>query len=133
MTAATIKKLEKAFMAGLSDRKACIFAGISHQTLYDYCKVHESFSDRKEQLKKMPSINAQMTIAKAIKKDPGMALKYLERKERKEWAPPTVKQEVRNMDDVTEVTDEQLDDELAALEAELAKRAQDGTKDEATE
>ena len=33
---------------GLSDREACIYADIAVSTLYDYCKKHKEFSERKE-------------------------------------------------------------------------------------
>ena len=122
MTESVVRILEEAFVDGLSDREACIFAGIGRQTLYDYCKKNPEFSDRKEGLKMMPTINAKRTIAKAVQKDPAMALKYLERKERDEWAPPTVKQDIKVTSDLEDKTDEQLDEEIAAIEEELAKR-----------
>lgn len=122
ITDKVVQKLEKAFIAGLSDREACLYAGAAESTFYDYCNANPEFSERKELLKKTPVLNSKMTIARAVKKDPAMALKLLERKERKEWAPPTVKQDVHLTNEVGDKTDEQLDDELAALEEELAKR-----------
>lgn len=37
MTQGTVKKLEEAFLRGLSDEEACLYADISKPTLYDYC------------------------------------------------------------------------------------------------
>ena len=122
ITESVVRKLEKAFMAGLSDRQACASVGIGRQTLYDYCKDNPEFSDRKEDLKKMPAIHAQIAIAKAVKTDPNMALKYLERKERKEWAPPTVKQDINVTNELEHKSEEQLDAELDAIQAELTRR-----------
>ncbi|WP_235480712.1 hypothetical protein [Streptococcus suis] len=51
MTQGTVKKLEEAFLRGLSDEEACLYANISKPTLYDYCKKNPQFSDRKELLK----------------------------------------------------------------------------------
>lgn len=125
MTKSVVKKLETAFASGLSDREACIYAGISKQTLYNYCNDNPGFVDRKEDLKQWPTMHAKMTIAKAVKKDPNMALKYLERKQREEWAPPTVKQDIHIKDGLESMTEEQLDAEIDAIHAELAQREAD--------
>lgn len=121
MTKKVVEKLEKLFSQGLSDREACLLAGISKDALYDYCNENPVFSNRKEELKKTPSIHAKQTMARAVKKDPKMALKLLERKERNEWAPPTVKQDINLTNEVGDKTDDQIDEELAAIEAEIAK------------
>lgn len=121
MTEKVVAKLEKAFQAGLSDREACLFVGISRDALYDYCRDNPDFSDQKELLKKTPAINAKFTMAKAVKKDATMALKYLERKERIEWAPPTVKQDLSVKNETSDMTDDQLNAALAAVEAELSR------------
>jgi hypothetical protein len=89
MTPDTLKKLEEAFLVGASDREACFFADISPQTLYTYQNDNPDFLDRKEALKENPIFIARQTVIKAVKTDPEMALKYLERKNKKEFSPRT--------------------------------------------
>ena len=64
MTSETIEKLEAAFRNGFSDRLACIYAGISPDALYKYCRVNPKFGQRKEELKSTPDMRALETLAK---------------------------------------------------------------------
>jgi len=66
MTEITVKKLEEAFSIGCSDSEACFHAGISKPTLYDYCKLHPDFSDRKELLKSSPMFKAKKVVDTAL-------------------------------------------------------------------
>ncbi len=86
MTKLTVKKLEEAFSLGCSDVEACFYAGISKQTLYSYQEQNPEFIDRKEALKKNPVLLARQSVIKGVENDPNLALKYLERKERKEFS-----------------------------------------------
>lgn len=87
MTESTINKLEQGFMLGLTDREACLYADISHQTLYDYCKKYPEFTDRKEMLKEQPKMRAKMNIANDIDKgDISTSKWYLERKAKNEFS-----------------------------------------------
>lgn len=74
-----LRKLEEAFGNGATDAEACGLAGISRSTLYLYCTQNQEFSDRKENLKSMPTYHAKVSILKAIKADPKVAMDYLER------------------------------------------------------
>lgn len=79
-------KLEEAFLYGLSDREACLYANINPSTLYDYCKLHPKFSERKELLKEKPKMRAKMNLAvKIANGDIGVSKYYLERKARDEF------------------------------------------------
>ena len=91
MNAETIKKLEEAFAIGASDGEACFYADISHQTLYTYQEDNPEFLERKNKLKERPVLLARQTVVKSLESNPDMAMKYLERKRRKEFA---TKQEV---------------------------------------
>jgi hypothetical protein len=86
MTEATIKKLEEAFAIGASDKEACFYADISHETLYTYQGKHPEFLERKQALKERPVLLARQTVVKAIETDSDLAFKYLERKRKKEFA-----------------------------------------------
>ena len=87
MTQATVEKLEVAFSWGCTDEEACLFAEINKQTLYNYQDKNPQFLDRKELLKTKTILLARSTVVKAIEGDPYLALKYLERKKKDEFAP----------------------------------------------
>lgn len=82
MTDATVKKLEEAFLVGATDLEACVHAGISKQTLYNYCKDKPAFLDRKETLKNQPTLRAKIIVDKALQdSDLVTAHKVIDRKE----------------------------------------------------
>lgn len=66
MTDDTVRKLEEAFTMGCTDVEACLFAGITKPTLYDYCAANPGFSDRKEALKTMPAVKARNLLFRAL-------------------------------------------------------------------
>lgn len=86
MTPETIEKLEQAFLLGCSDREACLMADIAPATLYKYQEKNPEFVDRKEQLKQQPFIQARQAVISSFKRDPNLALKYLERKKKDEFS-----------------------------------------------
>ena len=79
VTDEVLKKLEYVFALGGTDKEACFYANISHQTLYSYQEKHPEFTERKEELKNNPVLKAKETIMKSLK-DPKIAQWYLERK-----------------------------------------------------
>ena len=81
MTKETIDKLEHVFAIGGTDKEACAYADISHQTLYDYQQLFPDFVERKEKLKEKPFIKARMTIVQSLNSSQG-AQWFLERKMR---------------------------------------------------
>jgi hypothetical protein len=89
VTKDVVKKLEAGFSMGLSDKEACVYAGISKQTLYNYCEEHEEFLDRKELLKESVKMHAKINLFRQIKikKDISMSQWYLERKCKDEFSP----------------------------------------------
>lgn len=87
MTDDVLRKLEQGFSCGLSDREACLFAGIGESTLYDFCKLHPEFSERKDLLKNQPKMKAKLVIAEAIERgEVKVSQWYLERKCRDEFS-----------------------------------------------
>lgn len=86
MTDEALRKLEEAFALGCTDIEACLYANISKTALYDYQKEHPEFAERKEELKEHPVLKARTTVVRNLDK-PEMALKYLERKKKKEFSP----------------------------------------------
>lgn len=87
ITKDVVQKLEDAFLKGLSDNEACIYAGIAKQTLYNYCAEKPGFLDRKEMLKDGVKMRAKMNIAKEIENgDVALSKWYLVRKCRDEFS-----------------------------------------------
>lgn len=81
MTDEVVKNLEFAFMQGLSDQEACLFAGISKQTLYNYQTDHPEFIDQKAAFKSNVKMHAKLNLAKEVieKKNVELSLFVLER------------------------------------------------------
>lgn len=84
----TLTRLRLAFETGASDREACLFAEIAPSTLYLYQKEHPEYSEQKEAWKDKPLFIARQSVIKQIQNGDGeLALKYLERKKKDEFAP----------------------------------------------
>jgi len=86
MTSDTLNKLEEVFSIGGSDKEACFYADISHQTLYNYQQDHPEFVERKEALKERPILKARQEVVKGLNNNPEFSLKYLERKKKDEFS-----------------------------------------------
>lgn len=87
MTDELVKKIEYGFMRGMNDTEACLFADISRQTFYEYCRQHPEFADRKEELKKHPSVRAKLNVTEAIENgDVDLSKWYLERRNKDEFS-----------------------------------------------
>jgi hypothetical protein len=82
-----LAKLEEGFVRGLSDREACLYAGIHPATLYRFCEDHPDFRDRKELLKDRPKVLAKLNIYDALKdKDKDTSRWYAERRIKDEFS-----------------------------------------------
>ena len=86
MTPEVIEKLEEAFAWGCTDIEACLWADIGEKTLYNYQEKTPGFVQRKERLKQTQILKARQSISSAMKRDPNLALKYLERKAKAEFS-----------------------------------------------
>lgn len=86
MTEQVIAKLEEAFAWGCSDTEACLWADIAPATLYQYQEKHPAFTERKAMLKERPILDSRATVARAVKRDADLAMKYLERKRKDEFS-----------------------------------------------
>lgn len=83
----TLNKLEGAFSMDCTDGEACILAGISPATLYNYQKENPDFLERKRLLKNTMIAKARSVLAEALnKKDKDTAKWYLERKRKEEFS-----------------------------------------------
>ena len=87
MTPEVVSKLEAAFSWGCTDGEACIHAGISRESLYEYIRNNPKFADRKEQLKETPNLRARQVLNIALQqKDKQAAQWWLERKKKEEFS-----------------------------------------------
>lgn len=89
-------KLREAFLWGCTDREACLYADINPDTLYEYQKQHPEYTDQKELYKSNPILIARKSVVDALKTDPNLALKYLERKRSDEFS---IKQTINQVPD----------------------------------
>lgn len=90
MTETVLQKLEHAFSLGLSDTKACLYAGIGTSTLYNYQNENPQFLDRKALLKEQQVLKARMAIDNALNiGDVATARWLLERKCKEEFSSRT--------------------------------------------
>lgn len=81
MTEDVLNKLIEVFALGGTDKEACMYANISHQTLYNYQELHPEFVEHKEALKQKPLLKARRTIEKSLENDVNSAWRYAERKD----------------------------------------------------
>lgn len=86
MTPDTIRKLEEAFAIGCTDKEACFYANISHETLYKYQLVNPEFVERKEALKEKPILLARQTVVKKLTESYSNAMDFLSRKRKSEFS-----------------------------------------------
>jgi len=95
MTKEAVGKLEQAYALGCTDGEACFYADISQETLYEYQRKFPEFIHRKESLKQKPILQARQSVVKSFEGNPELALKFLERKLKKEFS---LRQEVTGED-----------------------------------
>ena len=81
-----VRLLEEAFALGCTDLEACLYADIGKTALYKYQDKHPEFAERKELLKNRPVLQARNSVIQAMKRDGNLALKFLERKAKAEFA-----------------------------------------------
>lgn len=84
-----VKKLEEVFSLDGTVSEACFYAGISRETYYNHVKESSELYDRFESLRNKPVLSARKEVISAFTKNPELALKYLERKKKSEFAPKT--------------------------------------------
>jgi hypothetical protein len=83
----TIAKLKEGFAQGFSVRNACIWADISQDTYFNYCKKNPNFSEQCKTLQQKPLIKSILVINKALNEgDVNTAKWYAERKAKDEFS-----------------------------------------------
>lgn len=87
LTPETVKKLEEAFSLDATVKEACFYADISREIYYKWTRENPKLSDRFEALREKLVLAARESVAKQMKSDGDLALKYLERKRKEEFSP----------------------------------------------
>lgn len=113
-TPETVRALEEALGLGCNVVDACLQAGISESTFYDWCKADKKLSDRLSKLKKKQVLKARNVVDKALDDgDVNTAKWLLERKEKEEFST-----QINQVVDATvskKTAQEMTDDELLRI------------------
>lgn len=89
MTEEVVRKLEYAFAYDCTVEEACLYAGISRNTYYEFLKQYPDFQDRTSELRLVPVLMARMRVIMEAERNADMALKYLERRRKAEFSTRT--------------------------------------------
>ena len=81
-----LSKLEKVWALDGTDEEASYFANISTASLSRYLKANPEYKEFRNRLKEKPVLAARQSVVKHMTRDGGLALKYLERKKKKEFS-----------------------------------------------
>lgn len=93
---------------GANIEACCAYAKIHKSTYYRYVTEHPEFSDEVDQKSQQPYLTAVQSVVAAMKDDPKLALKYLERKHKDEFS---IRKELTGADG-KDIFDGMSDDEL---------------------
>lgn len=85
VTPEKLLKLEDAFKMGCSATEAYIHADIPRSTYYDYIKANPDFSDKIDDWREHPILEARKKVMMGIKEDHNLAFKYLSKKRSEEF------------------------------------------------
>jgi hypothetical protein len=89
MTSKVVDKLESALCAGYSVSASCYFVGVGTSTFYEYKSLDKDFSERMTRAEEFATFRARQVILQAIDRgDVKVAMWFMERKARFEFAPP---------------------------------------------
>lgn len=80
-----VQRLIDSFKIGCTDEEACLYAGITVNTLKYFLQLHPEFYAIKKQLKDYPLLVARKTVVSALEKDPNLAMQYLTKKKKDEF------------------------------------------------
>lgn len=105
-----VRKLEHALVYDVSVEAACLMAGISRQTYYDFLKRCPKFADRIADLREAVYARIQMNVMTEAEVNPEFGMRVLERRRRTQWA---TRQEVAHEGAVT--NRHEVDPKTAAL------------------
>lgn len=106
ITNKVLSELKTAFCMDSTDKEACVFAGISEKTLYNYQKKHPEFLQEKELWKSAMILEARKAVKERIESgDAWFALRFLCKKLPDEFHSPQrgFSKPPENLDELSEV------------------------------
>lgn len=80
-----IKKLREIYALDASMKEVAYYIGVSIPTIYNWKKENKELFNELERIREEPVYLARETIVQGLRKDPNLAMKYLEKKRRKEF------------------------------------------------
>lgn len=86
VTTEVVSKLEYAFVYDSTVEQACLYAGISTKTYYRFVEKEPDFRDRIAELREASILVLRQTVLSEAVEDADKALKYLERKRKREFS-----------------------------------------------
>lgn len=86
MTAEIVRKLEVSFAYDATVEEACLDAGISTRTYYDFLAKYPEFAQRVEALRNAPFYVIRKKVIAESEHNAEMGLKFLERKKKMEFS-----------------------------------------------
>lgn len=89
VTQEIVRKLEDSFCYDSTVEEACLVAGISRSTYYDFVKKFPAFADRIAELREAPTFVIRKKIVQVAEHDADMGMKYVERKRKGEFSTRT--------------------------------------------
>lgn len=82
LTMPIVKKLEEAFHNDLTIEEACMYAGITRQTYYNWLDENQLFFDKMTEARSGLAIKAKSNVATAIRQgDSQLSFRWLERRD----------------------------------------------------
>ena len=132
LTDEVVGKLTDGISNGLTIREACVYAGINHDTFYEWLKQNPKFSDKIEDSKLLLNLIARKTL-KASLSDPQYAWRYLERKDPELKPINKVEHSGKiQTEDVTELNDPDIQAGTKAFKEAMAKARAERRKQKIT-
>lgn len=124
MNEKTLRKLELGFAFDSTVEEACIFAGITPFTYYEFLKKCPKFSNTVELLRNIPTLMARHTIVTGVFSSQDSAMNYMTKKRRGEFgAKLEIAADVKTTHEVDDETKEQINNVFGLFEAVAKKVA----------
>ena len=114
MTKDVLSKLEDAFMFCYTDAEACLYVGISPDTLYEYQKKNPKFAERKTILRLNPNLHAKKELVEGIKGSIDQARWWAKNKMRDEFGEKAIV-ELQGQVETTDKTSVGISDAVKAF------------------
>ena len=121
-----VAKIEEAAAFGASIEEIAFYADIHRSTLYRWMEEDVHLKDRIEELQERPILAARQSVVKAFPDNPDIAMKYLERKKRSEFAVKIEQDTTHNFRTYEIVRGESEDRSVSGADSPVAQTSASG-------